>query len=228
MFTTPTIPTDSLYKFLFVGGIVLMIASTYFLLQNQHLMNKRISYLDSANNNFILKSKHLDEKSEIKSAEAGSLLKSSKDNIEKGIDTLLLDKIQKGTISESDIKKLNQESKGKEKYVYEAQRLQNKAKSVLSDIKVINQNLDSLNKIQKIVLEDFNRDFNNIELQRNMLTFAMFSGLFLMVIGWLQWQYYIQTPQDKLLLFQVELAKIELQEKIKSIQIKEDSAGHNL
>lgn len=228
MFTTPTIPTDSLYKFLFVGGIVLMIASTYFLLQNQHLMNKRISYLDSTNNNILIKARHLDEQSEIKSAEAGSLLKSSKDNIEKGIDTLLLDKIEKGTISKIDIKKFNQESKGKEKYVYEAQRLQNKLKSVLSDIKVINRNLDSLNKIQKIVLEDYNRDFNNIELQRSTLTFAMFSGLFLMVIGWLQWQYYIQTPQDKLLLFQVELAKIELQEKIKSIQIKEDPAGHNL
>ena len=47
MFTTPTIPTDSLYKFLLVGGIVLMLASPYFYFKNQANFSNKLDKTDS-------------------------------------------------------------------------------------------------------------------------------------------------------------------------------------
>lgn len=50
MFSMPTIPTDSLYKFLFVGGIVLMIASLFFVFQNYNTERSITNYRDSTLN----------------------------------------------------------------------------------------------------------------------------------------------------------------------------------
>lgn len=220
MFTIPTIPTDSLYKFLFVGGIILMIAAPYLFIQqaryeistsnrtDSFLVNnlapkvlKRITTLDSSNrikDEYILKLKNINHSINTYSKQ---MMKISK----------------KENLSSKDI--LNYKIlKSKTDHLF---------KTYYNNKVEFNKNFEdtmqshSLDKLIIARLKDFEINIKNEKATNNTIYFLLWCmltlGVFFTLQGILRWYLYLQMPQDRLLKIQVELAEIELNNKRKAV-----------
>jgi len=194
MFSLPNLPTDSLYKFVFISGIVLYIYSTY-LLQNQNAELSRDQIeIDSV-------------KWTQKEAIRIETLKSNraKDNVNE-----LVSEINKITKEVALIEQSKKNPKNPNEMLNDMLALKAKLLVVRAKNDSITTNINKLEVNAQIHSAKMNARLNKYEETlddtRDYRTFAIvlfFAGLF-------SWFFRIQIPQDKLTKLSVSLAELQL------------------
>jgi len=195
MFSLPTLPTDSLYKFIFIGGLILLIFSAY-LDQNQldsstkenfnmdslQIVKNSYAQMDSLNNlNDDKRLKYLGEAYKSTSVQYADMIKKKSSVAEIGI-----------------IKEMN------DRYSREMNQI------ILKH--------DSLTKDYHRTYIEFQLRQSRYEMNEKLSkshhstsNMCFYSGVIMFLLGGFLWCYRIQIPQDEIQKIQLDLAKLELQ-----------------
>ncbi|QPH37905.1 hypothetical protein [Pedobacter endophyticus] len=194
MFSLPSIPTDSLYKFLFIGGLVLMIYSVY-TVQNQ---NTRL-----ARQKFTVDSIRILQRTYFK--------------LDSIVDRAHLINYQDKQKEILDADKLYLELIRKKKDPREIEIIDEQKRRYRAQINENSKRLDSLiKKHTKDVVQselrstELNSILDSTESNLRQANAGILLGFLLLIIGGALWYCKIQKPQDRLQSIQLEIAEIEL------------------
>jgi preprotein translocase subunit YajC len=203
MFNLP-FPTDSLYKFAFMFGLVLIVFSFYYKDQQLNRFDKKQSYS-------IIDSIKIVKSNTINAFWWDSL---SMDRVVKHF------KAEENKLDEEKLKKdVLKGAKGWRTYIYN--KLDSSITGEFNNILNNPQNKDahtllkytydlnkSINVSAMVIIKGYQRNIDNYSLRINQDTqyfeILICLGIVLFVLGTLGWYFMIQRPQDKLLLLQVE------------------------
>jgi|GEM_PF-4475660 len=233
MIPLPTLPTDNLYKFLFVFGIILIVASLYFV--NQNIQDDKKELLNFANlaNGYKLKAKSINRGLDAIDKSLDSLT-----NIRNTIikhDSVLIKQLGGNAIIKHDsvlIKQLGgnkKYSKAELKGIISIEKNSNiKLKEGLKTLDFKKNDLirlkDKWNKINDTIdyymnLSDSKERINHIgkDSDSKLLTLVFSIGLMFTVLGGIFWYIKSQYHIDKILAIQATQMEIDLNLKSKSI-----------
>jgi hypothetical protein len=208
MIPLPNLPTDNLYKFLFVFGIILLIASMYFSVQNMQMMTKRALTVDSVSFDVLSNSKKIEQignriqklQGEITVAKQADSIYSASERIQKKHSAL-------------DVQKMNSIEKKLANVTSEKMRGVDTIKSL---VEVNSKFTDSLkSKVDRIrsrrKIEDEEIDFY---LKLTDLVFWL--GLYFTVFGGIMWYFKSQRHIDRITYLQTKKLEIELNSETKA------------
>jgi len=216
MITFPNLPSDSLYKSFFFGGIILMVSASYFLTNGAEKKITRDIFLDSLKETLHIEIQHH---------------KDDVNNVEKKLNAF---DAEVGKIS-SEFKFLNQR-----RPVSNVQKLllKNKYKQVQNENNILGEKLLKINHstIDSIGL-NLNKSFRdslNVDLRQKVseLTFSFFNKIYFLMLffggiftalGGVFWYFFVQQYQDAILRLQyLELVdKLSPRNKVKNIPYTE-------
>jgi hypothetical protein len=183
--TFPSLPTDSLYKFLFVGGLILLITSLYYDREKDLYTTKLIMTKDSVENNLIIVEakilKSIEEKDTMRTKVTPEKYKELETRVKKRLD-------------------------GDTSGLYKAGLVIDLSKS--DSILVADHN-KFLHLIGK-----FNVEYSKTKEDRCWIRICIFFASLFIIVGIFSW-YPQQKIQDDILKLQKDLLQIELEEKTK-------------
>jgi len=193
MFALPNLPTDSLYKFIFITGLISVFYSSYLSRRNQDYDNKLAVSIDSLT--FLMGQQMISTKAD---------LMQSKNNTERTLDRLdYLKTIDKSRLDSFQGKHFDEEIDEAGKIIDKSTVISDSVQKILNHYSAESNLADMKYKITKS-----NRNKNQTEVD-NYFKY----GIMMIVLGFFFWFYRIQIPQDELQNVQLELAKMELAKK---------------
>lgn len=178
MTSLPTLPTDNLYKFLFISGLTIMLAAVLFGFNEYNKVTEKINSIelslanDSLENAFILE----DEKELYKESE---LLSSKVEN---------LDSLQSMISAEVNLLKITSDSIGKTNKALNLKIRQAKIHSTTNSLK----------------LNFLANDYRLLKLTIFISVLAFVVGCYLSKLGYNKWRVLVQKPLDEKLMLEVE------------------------
>jgi hypothetical protein len=197
MLTLPTLPTDNLYKFIFLAGLVLIIYSSY--IGEKHLSNT--INIDTSLDSLDAIQKSNSRTLDYKIKEAKELTDRIKNNV------YILDSLTNANKKKQSIKfkQLRSEVQTDLKTVNEEVI---RIKDLRS--KFDKQAVSHLNEARKLITS---KVYSEFAIKTQYVFFMI--GLISFIVGALSWLFIVQRPQDELNKIQLKLAQLELAEKSK-------------
>ena len=204
MFNLPSLPTDNLYKFLFLAGLVLLIYSFYV----QDVYTKDVV---SAHNS-------------ADSLKATALERARADSVY--INRKLKDMKESTSSLDDDIAELQDLLNTNKTGTVRFKQLFNNVKKTQAELSVSRRTLDSLeNMLGKSLVDTENemtkhitkKVYSELKSKHDQIYFLI--GLISFVLGALLWLIIIQLPQDELSRIQLKLARIELLKQTSSLNL---------
>ena len=189
----PTLPTDSLYKFLFVFGIVLTISIQYISFQNDDA--RRYAYLQKEKYLTALSEKY--KKLTISTENSKNTLKQETAEITEEIRRIkMVDRKKAGELLKEIVRKKN---------------IRGKTDSGINEKFRVNDSLyHEIEKNDSLISIEMDGTISVLEAKNRLYNYLSVVGIILAVIGGLLWYFMIQQYQDRMLLLQ----KMQLEKEI--------------
>jgi hypothetical protein len=200
MFSIPNFPTDSLYKFIFISGLALLLYSSY-LQTNQ---SKDLSIDEVAADSMNVTMGEIIKNDSLYAIETNKVL----DNFDKIFDDksahlAALTKAKKTHTKEYQESKVNFDE-----LVQKIRHEKLKADSMRKKIST-----DRINRT--IFFSKFHKRAQNYQHTTKLIVFCIYLGLFLFLSGSFSWYFLLQKPQDELNNITLKLAKLQLQKELR-------------
>ena len=195
MFSLPSLPTDNLYKFVFLAGLVLLIYSFYVQEHHQDELTNTNKSLDSLKTTVAEQTRENSVVTQRKVKTVNDLITTVNENI-KDLERLT---------------KSHQTHTKKFKILYE--ELENRQAALLTT----QHSLDSTSTILGRASVDFEIEATKLitkqvygELRAKQHEIYFWIGLATFILGALSWLLVVQLPQDELNRIQLKIARLEL------------------
>jgi len=198
MFSLPSLPTDSLYKFIFIGGLILIIFSAYL---DQHQTTSQSQESFSVDSLGIIKSTNL----------LGDSIK----NLHRDERMKYLQKVSLSTNIQYVTMIRDKRSEAEIGIIKEMLDRYNE------EMNQIVSNSDSLSRDYKNTYIEYQLRYSKAKINQklakennhNIKIYFLF-GMAMFLLGGILWCFKIQGPQDELQKIQLQMARLELQKQI--------------